>query len=206
MLKSSREFISRNVRIAPYALAALALVLACTPVAARADSITQSLIHTANGASGIQANFLPFNPALGSLQSLDFQLGGKSTILEQESFPYTITITLDNPFSGAVSGSCDVIPMQTVSCNVQTAPVVDTTPADLLLAENLSIVSFTSSFAASPTVALGADSVDFSLVYNYTPAVVATTPEPGTSSLLLAGFGFVGLIGLTRKRDSLSRP
>src|ERR1700733_11923614 len=98
MLKSSRESISRNVRIAPYALAALALVTACAPVAARADSITQSLIHTANGASGIQANFLPFNSALGTLQSLDVQLKGKSTILEQESFPYTITITLDDPF------------------------------------------------------------------------------------------------------------
>jgi hypothetical protein len=205
MLKSSRKFIKRNVRIAPHALAALALVVACTPVAARADSITQSLIHTADSASGIQANFLPFNPALGTLQSLDFQLEGKSTILEQESFPYTVTITLDDPFSGTVSGPCEVIPMQTVSCSVQTAPVVDTKPADLLLAENLSVVSFTSSFTASPTVTLGADSVDFSLVYNYTPAVIATTPEPGTDSLLLAGFGLIGLVGLARKRDSWSQ-
>jgi hypothetical protein len=205
MLKSLGKFVSPSVGIALCAVAALAMLVALTPVTARADSQTQTLIHTANSAVGIQANFLPFNPALGTLQSLDFQLEGSSTMLEQETFLYTLTISLDDPFSGAVSGSCEVVPMQTVSCSVQTALVVDTKPADLLLAENLSAVTFMSTFSTLPLVTLGADSVDFSLIYNYKPAVITGAPEPGTNSLLFAGLGIFGLIGLAHKRNPLRR-
>jgi hypothetical protein len=205
MLKFLGKFVSLDVGIALCAVAALALVVAFTPVNARADSLTQNLTQTANSAAGIQANFVPFNPALGTLQSLDFQLEGGSTILEQETFPYTLTISLADPFSGAVSSSCEVVPMQTVSCSVQTAPVVDSKPADLLLAENLSAVTFISTFSTSPIVTLGGDSVDFSLIYNYKPAVVTAAPEPGTNGLLLGGLGIIGLIGLARKRNSFGR-
>jgi hypothetical protein len=206
MLTTLGKFVSPNARIGLCAVTALALAVAFTPVTARADSQTQTLIHTANSAVGIQANFLPFNPALGTLQSLDFQLEGSSTILEQETFMYTLTISLDDPFSGPLSSPCEVIPVQTVSCSLQTAPVVDTKPADLLLAENLSTVTFMSTFSTSPLVTLGADSVDFSLTYNYKPAVITGAPEPGTNSLLIAGLGIFGLIGLARKRNSFSRP
>jgi hypothetical protein len=205
MLKSLGKFVSPNVGVALCAVAALALVLAFTPVTARADSQTQTLIQTANSAAGIQANFLPFNPALGTLQSLDFQLEGSSTILEQETFLYILTISLEDPFSGAVSSPCEVIPMQTVACSLQTAPAFDTKPADLLLAENLSAVTFMSTFSSSASVTLGGDSVDFSLIYNYKPAVVTAAPEAGPNSLLLAGLGMIGLIGLARKMNS-SRP
>jgi hypothetical protein len=205
MRKALGSFVSRKPRIASCAMPALVLVAMFTPVAARADSFTQTFTQTANDASGIVVNFVPFNPALGTLQSLTFQLEGKSTITEQQTFPYTLTITLEDPFAAPLSAACDVAPAQTTACSLQTAPFVDTNAADLALAESLPVISFSSLFSTTPTVTLGADSVDFSLVYTYAPAVVSTTPEPGTTGLLVAGVGLLALISLTRKRISLAR-
>jgi len=47
--------------------------------------------------------------------------------------------------------------------------------------------------------------VDFSLIYNYQPAVITGAPEPGTNSLLFAGLGIFGLIALAHKRNPFRR-
>lgn len=205
MRKALEGFVSRKLRIASYATAALVLAVLFTPVAAQADSSSQTFTQTANDASGIVVNFVPFNPALGTLQSGTYQLEGTSTITEQQTFPYSLTITLEDPFAAPLSAACDVVPAQTTACRLHTALIVDTNAADLALAESLPVVSFASLFSTSPTVTLGADSVDFSLIYTYAPAVVSTTPEPGTTSLLVVGVGLLAWISLARKRISLAR-
>jgi len=205
MRKALEGFIPQKPRIASYATAALVLAVLFTPPAARADSFSQTFTQTSDDASGILVNFVPFNPALGTLQSLTYQLEGTSTITVPQTFPYTLTITLEDPFAAPLSAPCDVVPAETTACSLHTAVVVDTNPADLALAESLPVVSFSSLFSTSPAVTLGADSVDFSLVYTYAPAVVSTTPEPGTTSLLFAGLVLLILFSLARNRISLTR-
>jgi len=200
MRKSSWQSALLDKRLASYVLGVLALFLVLSPGPARADGlVTQTFTDSGSGLTKISTDFSSFNTALGTLQSISITIDTSTSLATPQSFFDTISVIANGQFQG-VTQACLIAAGSTIPCTINFS-TTDTNSSDLASAGTLPDIPFSVQFNDSPSAAFGTSSATFTLVYDYTTP--RSAPEPGTSSLLLAGGGLLGLVIAMRKRVSL---
>lgn len=140
----------------------------------------------------IRLVFDPFDPSLGTLTGVDFSmsstLAGSPSIAFVDIGPATIAgaggpRTFDFSDISGLQGSL-------TTADYTRGPVI----VSLSLSPELGSAAWTGNGSGQ----------GLTLVYDYIPAVAATTPLPATLPLFATGLGALGLLGWRRKRKPLA--
>jgi len=159
-------------------------------VLAKADSMESQPFSATVSTTNL--GLLPFNTALGTLDSIAYSVMFTGTLPDGDDGSASLTI----PFLSA-SGGLITPCLETAGCPIMLTRFAsdDTTPADLASAEN----TFTQTVTINPDFLN--PTFSGTITYNYTP-VVAAVPEPASWGLLMT---LIGMCLIVRKRIALLR-